>query len=228
MAGIGKQTGLPSVLTDEQLASAQLLPRKRPWTWVCGGRRCAHPRKCTLFDRHNSGFGWPVVVEYFFSPQVMAGLFTTLMLTAISMTLALLWASSSRLPPPATIRAVVGRQRLHWIFRAIPLLVQIIFWYNLAALYPKLGFGIPFLPPLVEFDTNSVITAISAGHHRDVPERRRLHGRDCPFGPQLGGLGQREAARALGMSSWNSFDASSCRRRCASSSRRPATRRCPC
>ncbi|WP_082520542.1 amino acid ABC transporter permease [Rhizobium sp. Root482] len=206
MAGIGNQAGLPSVLTDEQLASAQLLPRKQPWTWVAAVAVVLVLANALYSILTNRGFGWPVVGEYFFAPQVMAGLFTTLMLTAISMTLALLLgiivavAAASRNP----VLSSVAKGYI-WIFRAIPLLVQIIFWYNLAALYPKLGFGIPFLPPVVEFDTNSVITAISAAIIAMSLNEGAYMAEIVRSGLNSVDSGQREAARALGMSSWDSF-----------------------
>lgn len=206
MAGTGNQTGLPSVLTDEQLASAQLLPRRQPWTWVAALAVALVLANALYSILTNRGFGWPVVGEYFFAPQVMAGLFTTLMLTAISMTLALLLgiivavAAASRNP----VLSSVAKGYI-WIFRAIPLLVQIIFWYNLAALYPKLGFGIPFLPPIVEFDTNSVITAISAAIIAMSLNEGAYMAEIVRSGLNSVDSGQREAARALGMSSWDSF-----------------------
>lgn len=206
MAGTGNQTGLPSVLTDEQLASAQLLPRRQPWTWVAALAVALVLANALYSIFTNRGFGWPVVGEYFFAPQVMAGLFTTLMLTAISMTLALLLgiivavAAASRNP----VLSSVAKGYI-WIFRAIPLLVQIIFWYNLAALYPKLGFGIPFLPPIVEFDTNSVITAISAAIIAMSLNEGAYMAEIVRSGLNSVDSGQREAARALGMSSWDSF-----------------------
>ena len=33
-----------------------------------------------------------------------------------------------------------------WFFRGTPVLVQLLFWYNIAALYPKIALGIPFGP----------------------------------------------------------------------------------
>jgi polar amino acid transport system permease protein len=206
MAGTGNQAGLPSVLTDEQLASAQLMPRRQPWTWVAAVAVALLLANALYSILTNRGFGWPVVGEYFFAPQVMAGLFTTLMLTAVSMTLALLLgivvavAAASRNP----VLSSVARGYI-WIFRAIPLLVQIIFWYNLAALYPKLGFGIPFLPPIVEFDTNSVITAVSAAIIAMSLNEGAYMAEIVRSGLNSVDSGQREAARALGMSSWDSF-----------------------
>src|SRR5690606_8014132 len=44
-----------------------------------------------------------------------------------------------------------------WVFRSVPLLLQLLLWYNLAYLYPHLSLGIPFGPEFVWFDTLSVI-----------------------------------------------------------------------
>jgi polar amino acid transport system permease protein len=49
-----------------------------------------------------------------------------------------------------------------WFFRGTPVLVQLLFWYNIAALYPKLGLGIPFGPAFVHPDVNTLITAFRA------------------------------------------------------------------
>ena len=44
-----------------------------------------------------------------------------------------------------------------WFFRSTPLLVQLLFWYNLSALFPVLG-----IPGLFTVDTNNVITPLTA------------------------------------------------------------------
>ena len=33
-----------------------------------------------------------------------------------------------------------------WFFRGTPVLVQLLFWYNIAALYPKIALGDPVRP----------------------------------------------------------------------------------
>jgi polar amino acid transport system permease protein len=57
--------------------------------------------------------------------------------------------------------------RASWLyiffFRGTPVLVQLLFWYNIAALYPKLSLGIPFGPAFVHPDANTLITAFRAG-----------------------------------------------------------------
>jgi polar amino acid transport system permease protein len=49
-----------------------------------------------------------------------------------------------------------------WIFRSIPMIVQLVFWFNLSALYEELGVGIPFGPVFWSVDSNSLIGTIGA------------------------------------------------------------------
>jgi polar amino acid transport system permease protein len=87
-----------------------------------------------------------------------------------------------------------------WFFRATPALVQLIFWFNLAALFPHLSFGIPFGPSFVSGDANKFITPLIAAN-------LGLGLCEAAFMAEImrGGLlsvdaGQLEAAHALGMS----------------------------
>jgi polar amino acid transport system permease protein len=50
-----------------------------------------------------------------------------------------------------------------WFFRGTPVLVQILFWYNISALYPRFSVGIPFGPQFVHFSANAVIKTFVAG-----------------------------------------------------------------
>jgi polar amino acid transport system permease protein len=50
-----------------------------------------------------------------------------------------------------------------WFFRGTPLIVQLFFWEYIAAVYPKLGLGIPFGPALIHPDTNVLISGFRAG-----------------------------------------------------------------
>jgi polar amino acid transport system permease protein len=50
-----------------------------------------------------------------------------------------------------------------WFFRGTPVLVQLIFWFNLASLFPEIKLGIPFGgPALTEWETNALITPFLA------------------------------------------------------------------
>ena len=49
------------------------------------------------------------------------------------------------------------------MFRGTPVLVQILLWYNIAAVYPRFSLGIPFGPAFAHFNASSVITPFVAG-----------------------------------------------------------------
>ena len=49
-----------------------------------------------------------------------------------------------------------------WLLRGTPVLVQILLWYYIAALYPTVDLGIPFGPSFVHLDANSLITPFVA------------------------------------------------------------------
>lgn len=49
-----------------------------------------------------------------------------------------------------------------WFFRGTPLLVQLIIWYNLSFLFPKISPAIPFGPALASWNANDLITPITA------------------------------------------------------------------
>jgi polar amino acid transport system permease protein len=49
-----------------------------------------------------------------------------------------------------------------FVFRGVPLLVQILFWYNLALVFPKLSLGVPFTSWHVDGSTNSIISPFLA------------------------------------------------------------------
>jgi polar amino acid transport system permease protein len=108
----------------------------------------------------NKNFQWATVWHYLFYPQIMAGLGRTLILTVVGMTLAIVLGvilAACRLSENKVLQGVAGAYL--WFFRGTPLLIQLIFWYNLSALYPRLGLSVPFGgPELFGAPTNSVLS----------------------------------------------------------------------
>ncbi len=49
-----------------------------------------------------------------------------------------------------------------WFFRGTPLLVQLLFWNFIAALYPRIDLGVPFGPSFIHVNANTLITAFVA------------------------------------------------------------------
>ncbi|WP_082555921.1 MULTISPECIES: amino acid ABC transporter permease [Aeromicrobium] len=106
---------------------------------------------------------WSVVWSYMFDGDVLAGVARTIQLTVIAMVLGCLIGlvlALMRLSPSIVLNAVSGAYI--WVFRGTPVLVQILFWYNLASFLPELSIGIPFGPDLVSGSTNDLITPLVA------------------------------------------------------------------
>jgi polar amino acid transport system permease protein len=112
----------------------------------------------------NSRFEWGIVRQYFFSSRVLHGLAVTLELTALSMAIGIALGvvlAVMRLSPNPLVS---GASWIYiWLFRGTPVLVQILFWFNISAVYPRFSLGVPFGPQLVHFDAASVITPFVAG-----------------------------------------------------------------
>lgn len=112
---------------------------------------------------NNENFGWPVVAQYFFDPTVISGLYVSLGLTVVAMILGVALGLIIAIMRMSNDRLASGFASLFiWFFRGTPLLVQLIFWYNMSTLFPQLSISVPFGPSLISWDTNSVITPMTA------------------------------------------------------------------
>jgi polar amino acid transport system permease protein len=112
----------------------------------------------------NRRFGWGIVGHWFLSRRILDGVVVTLELTATSMAIGIalgIVLAVMRLSPNPLVS---GTSWLYiWIFRGTPVLVQILLWYNIAALYPRFSLGIPFGPTFTHFNASSLITPFVAG-----------------------------------------------------------------
>lgn len=138
--------------------------RFRPWRWVAALVLAVLVARLVLFLVGNRRFEWAVVGRYLFAPSVLQGLLTTVLLAVLAMVLGTLvggLVAAAQLSDLAPLRwaatAWVG------LFRGIPPLVQLIFWFNLAYLVPRISIGVPFGPTLASWDANAVITPLTAG-----------------------------------------------------------------
>lgn len=138
--------------------------RSRPWRWVATALLLLIAARIIAFLVTNERFQWDVVGEHLFAPSVLAGLGTTVVLAVLAMTL------GSVVGGLLAAAKLSGFGPVRWaatlyigVFRGIPPLVQLIFWFNLAYLLPEISVSLPFGPTLLSWDTNSVITPLTAG-----------------------------------------------------------------
>ncbi len=151
----------------------------------------------------NRNFGWPVVGHYLFSPFILQGLATTILLTIAVMVIGICLGLALALLRVRGGRIVVLFYGVYvWFFRGTPQLVQLLFWYNLAALYPRYHFGIPFLAPdLFAGSTNELIGPLSAALLGLGLNEGAYMAEIVRAGLEAVDAGQVEAARAIGMTS---------------------------
>jgi len=112
----------------------------------------------------NPRFQWSVVRQYFTNHAILTGLLFTLELTAIAMAMGLVIGIVLAVMRRSPVPIVSGTAWTYiWFFRGTPVLVQILFWYYVAALYPKISLGIPFIGvTFIHGSANSVIRPLTA------------------------------------------------------------------
>jgi polar amino acid transport system permease protein len=112
----------------------------------------------------NPRFAWGTVGDYLFTHRILSGLVKTLELTVIAMVVGVLLGvvlAVMRLSPNPLVS---GASWVYvWLFRGTPVLVQILFWSFISALYPRISFGVPFGgPELFGGNANNIITPFVA------------------------------------------------------------------
>jgi polar amino acid transport system permease protein len=112
----------------------------------------------------NSRFQWGIIRHYLFDDRILRGVVVTIELTIAAMAIGIALGAVLAVMRLSPNPLVAGVSWVYiWIFRGTPVLVQILFWYNIAALYPTFGLGIPFGPTFAHFSASSVITPFVAG-----------------------------------------------------------------
>jgi polar amino acid transport system permease protein len=161
----GKTAAPFDKLRERTGGSVKVVPSRHWWRWVLSALVAFVVLQFLWSLVTNQQYEWNVFAEYFFSPSVLNSLGVTLGLTVVSViggfilgaVLANFRLSKSPLLSAAAYAYIC-------FFRSVPLLVQILVWYNLGYLYPTLGLGTPFTTDfwLVEFSTTTLITAFAA------------------------------------------------------------------
>ncbi|MEV4291731.1 amino acid ABC transporter permease [Nonomuraea bangladeshensis] len=181
-------------------------PRIRPLRWVAGVVLLVLVAQFAWFLVTNPRFEWPVVGKYLFDPNVLRGLGMSLLLTVIVMLL------GSVLGVLLAAGRLSGFRPVAWacgayvtIFRSIPPLLQLIFWFNLGYLLPRIPLGVPFGPTFVSWPTNSVISSLTAAVIGLTLHEAAYMAEIVRAGILAVDGGQRDAARAMGFTARQSF-----------------------
>jgi polar amino acid transport system permease protein len=107
----------------------------------------------------NPRFEWGVVGDYLFDARILHGMLVTIELTFAAMAAGITLGGVLAVMRRSSNPLVSSSSWLYiWFFRGTPVLVQLLFWNSISALYPRISLGIPFGPGLFTFDANSLTT----------------------------------------------------------------------
>ncbi len=177
------------------------VPLRHPGRWVA----CAVVGLLLAWAAYtvmvNPNFQWPVVAKYLFSPDILQGVLLTIELTASAMCIGILLGIAIALMRLSE-NGLLSSAAVVYItcFRGTPALVQLIFWFNLSALFPVITLGIPFFgPDLLALNANAIITPLMAANLGLGLCEAAYMAEIVRSGIMSVDPGQREAAFAVGM-----------------------------
>ena len=156
---------------------------------------------------HNPGFQWEIVGRYMFSADVLQGVLMTLQLTALVMVMGTVIGIGVALMRLSR-DPVLGfcAHAFVWFFRGTPVLVQLVFWYNLASLFPEISLGIPFGgPKFFEISSTVAISSFTAAMLGLGLNEAAYMAEIVRAGMLSVDPGQSEASKALGHRPWQTF-----------------------
>jgi polar amino acid transport system permease protein len=192
-------SSLPAGSDLRRLAERKVLPLRHPGQWVATvivlilllnfGQ--------TLFT--NPSWEWPRVGYWLFSPAILTGLQLTLLATGISAVVSFLGGIVLAIARLSKNPVLSGASWVYiWIFRSVPLILVLIFLYNLGNLYPTIGIGIPFGPQF-QIKTISVLSELTLGVIGLSLSEIAYSAEVVRSGLLAVDQGQHEAAKALGI-----------------------------
>jgi polar amino acid transport system permease protein len=143
-----------------QPADIKAVPVRRPGRWIAAVIIAVIAASLIRSAVDNPNFDWHTVGQYLFDHRVLHGVVVTIRLTVLSMAIGIVLGVVLAVMRLSPNWLVSGASWVYiWFFRGTPLLVQILFWNFIAALYPKITLGVPFGgPALIHANANSLIS----------------------------------------------------------------------
>ncbi|MFF0064512.1 amino acid ABC transporter permease [Streptomyces sp. NPDC005279] len=190
----------PTVAEPEDYGALKVVPVRHPWRWAAVAATAILLAQFLHGLATNPGWEWDVFAQFFTAEVILKAVWITIQLTfygttigfALGIVLAFMRLSASPFLTAVAFTYI-------WAFRSIPLIVQLLFWFNLAYLYKELQFGIPFGPGFFSFDTMGLVGAMSAAVLGLALHQAAYAAEIVRGGVLAVDSGQLEAAAALGI-----------------------------
>jgi polar amino acid transport system permease protein len=147
----------------ERPEDLKAVPVRRPGRWITSAIVLLIAASIIRAIATNKLFHWHTVGQFMFDARILHGVRITLELTVISMAIGIVLGivvAVMRLSPNPLVS---GSSWIYiFLFRGTPLLVQLLFWFNIGALFPTIDLGIPFGPSFIHANANSLIAPFTA------------------------------------------------------------------
>jgi polar amino acid transport system permease protein len=145
-------------------------------------------------------YGWDSFAKYVFDQRISAAALNTLMLTVLSMILAIVLGITLAVMRLSDNPVVKGVAWLYlWVFRGTPVYVQLVFWGLIATIYATVDVGLPFAEPWIVFEVEAAdvfwLAVVGLALNEAAYMAEIVRAGILSVDP-----GQKEAAVALGMS----------------------------
>src|SRR3954469_14054871 len=191
----------------------QAVPVRHPGRWIATAVIALLVAMFVHMLVTNPVFQWGFMFDNMFTPAVLRGARTTLLMTVLAMVLGVLLGivlAVMRLSPNPVVSGAAWVYV--WFFRAIPRIVLLFFIANLGALYATYDLGIPFDRQLMDLfgfsgdlrflglNGNQIFAGFTAGLIGLTLSEGAYMAEIVRAGIQSVDPGQTEAASALGMS----------------------------
>ncbi len=138
---------------------------------------------------------WHIVGRFLTVPAILYGLVNTIIMTfaamALGITLGVLFAIMYMSPNPVLKSVAVF---YIWFFRGTPLILQLLIWFNLALVFPRIGIPDVWSIRMVDVMTPWVATLLGLGINQGAYTAEVVRG-----GILSVDTGQTEAAQSIGM-----------------------------
>ncbi|HET8989980.1 MAG TPA: amino acid ABC transporter permease [Acidimicrobiales bacterium] len=157
---VGRWIGVAAALVVVALIVHTLLSRLPTGQRACRG--VGTSRVCHAITEWR--FSWDIVFHYFTTSEILHGLLITLELTVIAMAVGIVLGMILAVMRLSPNRVLSGSAWTYtWFFRGTPVLVQLLVWFNISILYPRISLGIPFLHvSFLALHTSTVFTPLEA------------------------------------------------------------------
>lgn len=190
----------PTQLSGPDGTTVPVVALKHRERWILGALALAVFLWLAFTMATNPNIRWGKVAEYLFFPKIIDGIWITLMISVLATVLGLVLGVVLAVMKLSANPVLNWLSTLYiWFFRGTPVLVQLIFWYNLAFLFPTLVIKIPFTNVGYLWNTNDVMTGFTAALLGLGLNLAAYFAETVRAGIQAVDTGQTEAAYALGM-----------------------------